>query len=176
MSKRPADSSSIAGQIASHRQLDRLAWNLCTDLLLVVFSVISWCVATEARFYDAFDPSLSRELLFDDTAGNFWDILATGVYNVGGHSVSCGGFASVLMFAVCGLGIIQAVVWLIGFLPEYFRAKKCSVLLTKWLLPLRSLLRRRIRILIISMILSLLSAALMTRWSQMYTFPRATVT
>lgn len=28
------------------------------------------------------------------------------------------------MFAVCGLGIIQAVVWLIGFLPEYFRAKK----------------------------------------------------
>lgn len=124
MSKRPADSSSIAGQIASHRQLDRLAWNLCTDLLLVVFSVISWCAATEARFYDAFDPSLSRELLFDDTAGNFWDILATGVYNVGGHSVSCGGFASVLMFAVCGLGIIQAVVWLIGFLPEYFRAKK----------------------------------------------------
>ena len=54
--------------------------------------------------------------------------------------------------------------------------KKCSVLLTKWLLPLRSLLRRRIRILIISMILSLLSAALMTLWSQMYTFPRATVT
>lgn len=124
MSKRPADSSSIAGQIASHRQLDRLAWNLCTDLLLVVFSVISWCAATEARFYDSFDPSLSRELLFDDTAGNFWDILATGVYTVGEHSVNCGGFASVLMFAVCGLGIIQAVVWFIGFLPEYFRAKK----------------------------------------------------
>ena len=87
MSKRPADSSSIAGQIASHRQLDRLAWNLCTDLLLVVFSVISWCAATEARFYDSFDPSLSRELLFDDTAGNFWDILATGVYNA--TSLNC---------------------------------------------------------------------------------------
>lgn len=83
MSKRPADSSSIAGQIASHRQLDRLAWNLCTDLLLVVFSVISWCAATEARFYDAFDPSLSRELLFDDTAGNFWDILTTAFITLG---------------------------------------------------------------------------------------------
>ena len=63
MSKRPADSSSIAGQIASHRQLDRLAWNLCTDLLLVVFSVISWCAATEARFYDSSGIFLPRAFI-----------------------------------------------------------------------------------------------------------------
>lgn len=124
MPKRPADSSSIAGQIASHRQLERLGGFLCTDLLLFVFSVLSWCVAAEARYYDPPVLPLDRAFIFDESAGNFWDILKTGVYNFGGYSVSCGNFASALMCAVCGLGIIQAVSWIISYLPEYFRAKR----------------------------------------------------
>lgn len=124
MPKRPADSSSIAGQIASHRQLERLGGYLCTDLLLFVFSVLSWCIAAEARYYDPPVLSLERVILFDENAGNFWDILKTGVYTFGEYSVSCGNFVSALMYALCGLGIIQAVSWILSFLPEYFRAKK----------------------------------------------------
>lgn len=124
MPKKPADSSSIAGQIASHRQLERLGGYLLTDLMLFLFSVLSWCMAAESRYYDPIQLSLDRNIMFDEAAGGFWEIVKTGVYTFGEYSADCGGFASVLMCALCGLGIIQAVMWIISCIPEYFRAKK----------------------------------------------------
>lgn len=124
MPKRPADSSSIAGQIASHRQLERLAAYFCTDLLAFIFAVISWCMATEANFTQEFDIHVPRRFTFVNTSGDFWADLGTGVYVFGENTVNCGTFAQVLIAGICGLGIIQAAVWLITCLPEYFRAKK----------------------------------------------------
>ncbi len=124
MPKKPADSSSIAGQIASHRQLERLGGFLFTDLMLFLFSVLSWCMAAESRYYDPIQLSLDRNIMFDETAGDFREIVKTGVYTFGEYSADCGSFASVLMCALCGLGIIQAVMWIISCIPEYFRAKK----------------------------------------------------
>lgn len=123
MPKKPADSSSIAGQIASHRQLQRLGQYLFTDMLVFVFSVISWCFATECN-YGGFDANIIRRFHFENTGGDFWHDISTCVYIFGENSVSCGDFARLIFAVICGLGAIQAVVWLVSYLPEYFRAKR----------------------------------------------------
>ncbi len=125
MPKKAADnSSSIAGQIASHRQLERLVGYFAADLLILVFSVISWCIAAESVYMDKIDIHLPRSIHFENTTGDFWTDISTGIYTFGEHSVECGEFAKLLLIGVCGLGIIQAALWLITFLPEYFKAKK----------------------------------------------------
>ncbi len=123
-SRKPADSSSIAGQIASQWQLERLSWYLSSDLLVIIASVISWCVAAESTYYSPLTFDISRSLNFDPNAGDFWQILETGVYTFGEYSLSCGLFTKGLTMAVCGMGILQAVTWLISCLSSYFRAKK----------------------------------------------------
>ena len=124
MPKKTADSSSIAGQIASHRQIERLGWCLITDLLIFLFSVLSWCMAAEAMYVDTFSPHIRRWVDFDQSAGDFWQVVRTGIYHFGDHAVKCGSFAEALLVVTSGLGIIQAVIWIISYLPEYFRAKK----------------------------------------------------
>lgn len=125
------DSSSIAGQITASRQLERLGQYLLHDLLIFLFSVVSWCTAAEAAYVTAFDIDLARCISFDfdiftasATADNFWNALGTGVYSFGEYSVKCGAFAQALTCGISILGMIQAVVWLVTFLPEYFKAKK----------------------------------------------------
>ena len=125
------DSSSIAGQITASRQLERLGQYLLYDLLIFLFSVISWCIAAEAAYVTAFDIDLERSITFDfelfkanATADNFWSALGTGIYRFGEYSVRCGAFAQVLLCSICILGIIQTVIWFVTILPEYFRAKK----------------------------------------------------
>ncbi|MGN0637398.1 MAG: sensor histidine kinase [Huintestinicola sp.] len=131
MANNKTDSSSIAGQITASRQLERLGQYLLHDLLIFLFSVISWCAAAEAAYVTAFDIDLARSFTFDfdmftesATADNFWNALGTGIYSFGEYSVRCGAFAQVLTCGISILGIIQAVVWLVTFLPEYFKAKK----------------------------------------------------
>lgn len=125
MSKKPADSSSIAGQIASDRQIERLLNYLIIDLLITLAAFIGWAAATESVYYSKFDAGIPRSLEFHpEQANGFWDAVGTGVYLFGEHSVPCGKFLTVLLFAVCMLGIIQAVAWLISYLPVYFRAKR----------------------------------------------------
>lgn len=123
MPKKPADSSSIAGQIASHRQLGRLGQYLITDLLIFVFSVLSWCFAVESTVGTGFD-SMDRRFVFDESAGDLWQRLSSGVYLFNGHSVRCGDFAVILVSSMFVVGAAQAVTWLITCLPEYFRAKR----------------------------------------------------
>lgn len=125
------DSSSIAGQITASKQLERLGQYLLHDLLIFLFSVVSWCTAAEAAYVTAFDIDLARSISFDfdtftasATADNFWNALGTGVYSFGEYSVKCGAFAQALTCGISILGMIQAVVWLVTFLPEYFKAKK----------------------------------------------------
>lgn len=125
------DSSSIAGQITASRQLERLGQYLLYDLLIFLFSTVSWCIAAEAAYLTVFDTELPRSINFDfdiftanATADNFWNALGTGIYSFGEYSVKCGSFAQVLICGISILGMIQAVVWIVTFLPEYFRAKK----------------------------------------------------
>lgn len=131
VAKNKTDSSSIAGQITASRQLERLGQYLLHDLLIFLFSVVSWCTAAEAAYVTAFDIDLARSISFDfdtftasATADNFWNALGTGVYSFGEYSVKCGAFAQALTCGISILGMIQAVVWLVTFLPEYFKAKK----------------------------------------------------
>lgn len=124
LSKTPSDSSSIAGQIAAHRQLERLGQNILTDLAVILFFAAGWCLAAEAPYYDKFDLMLDRGLSFDTGAGGIKEILSTGVYYFGDHSVSCGDHALMLFNLVCIIVIIQAVIWIITLMPEYFRAKR----------------------------------------------------
>ncbi|MGN1090829.1 MAG: hypothetical protein ACI4Q6_10550, partial [Huintestinicola sp.] len=124
MPKKTADSSSIAGQIATHRQLERLGGFFLTDFLIIIFSALSWCIAQETVYFDVIDPRLPRALDFEYISGDFWSSVSTGVYRFGEYSVSCGDFSKMLIMGICGVGIIQAVSWLFSFLPEYFRAKK----------------------------------------------------
>lgn len=124
MPKKTADSSSIAGQIATHRQLERLGGFFLTDFLIIIFSALSWCIAQETLYFDVIEPELHRALDFERIPGDFWASVSTGVYRFGEYSVSCGDFSKMLIMGICGVGIIQAVSWLFSFLPEYFRAKK----------------------------------------------------
>lgn len=139
MPKKPADSSSIAGQIAAHRQLERLGGFFLTDLLIIVFSALSWCISQESVFYDTIDINIPRALNFDIGAGDFWKIVSTGVYKFGEYTVSCGNFSRMLIIGICGLGIIQAAGWLFSFLPQYFRAKKMLSPLNKMALTANEL-------------------------------------
>ncbi|MBQ5333366.1 MAG: HAMP domain-containing histidine kinase [Oscillospiraceae bacterium] len=131
MEKKQADSSSIAGQIAASKQLERLGNYLVCNLFIVLFSVISWCMAAEANYVSAFDIDLSRSFYFDfepfkanATADTFWEAIGTGIYRFGEYSVKCGSFAQALTCGICLIGMVQAVMWVVTFLPEYFRAKK----------------------------------------------------
>ena len=58
--KKQADSSSIAGQIAASKQLERLGNYLICDLFIVLFSVLSWCMAAEANYISYFDADMAR--------------------------------------------------------------------------------------------------------------------
>lgn len=131
MAENRTDSSSIAGQITASKQLERLGNYLICDLFIILFSVISWCMAAEANYTAVFDPDIAREFSFDfdsfkiqATAENFWNAIGTGIYSFGENSVRCGSFARALTCGICLIGTIQAVMWLVAFLPEYFRAKK----------------------------------------------------
>lgn len=139
MAKNTDDRSSIAGQIASHRQLQRLGSYLLTDCLLIVFSILSWILAVESVYYPTFNIDLKRSIDFQDTSGDFWADAATGIYYFGEHSVSCGLFTQFLLIGICGLGLLQAVSWVLRFLPEYFKAKKMLSPLNKMALTANEL-------------------------------------
>lgn len=124
MPKKTADSRSIAGQIVLQRQLERLWGYIGFDLAVVLFSVISWCIATESAYLGEFMPDIERELYFDGSAGDLFDVLYTGVYSFGDRSVKCGAFARILAACVFIISAVQAVLWLVSFMTEYFRAKK----------------------------------------------------
>lgn len=124
MAKRPADSSSIAGQIASRRQLQKLGHYLLTDILILFFSAASWCAGVEMQYGDAIDIRLARAINFDVASEDFWENVSTGVYTFGENSVSCGKFAELLILSLCAVGTVQAVMWLITCVSEYFGAKK----------------------------------------------------
>lgn len=128
---KPDNSSSIAGQITASRQLERLGQYLLCDLLIIVFSVVSWCIAAEANYVSVFKTDIDRSFDFDFsgvTAGsggeNVWAALDTGIYHFGEYSVRCGTFARVLTVGMAAVIMIQVIIWLLTFLPEYFRAKK----------------------------------------------------
>ncbi len=125
------DSSSIAGQIAASKQLERLGNYLVSDLMIFLFAVISWCIAAEGAVVSTFDPDMARSFDFDfahflsnATAENFWNALGSGVYRFGEFTVKCGEFARALTSGICFVGLVQSVIWVVTFLPEYFRAKK----------------------------------------------------
>ena len=126
MSKKPADSISIAGQIASDRQIGRLMNFIVIDLLMIVFAFLGWVYATECAYSGEFSFRVASRSLdfFPERAKGFWETVGTGVYSFGDYSVPCGDFLSLLLFIVCCVGIFQAVLWLIGYLPVYFRAKR----------------------------------------------------
>ncbi|MCI7768618.1 MAG: HAMP domain-containing histidine kinase [Oscillospiraceae bacterium] len=131
MEKKQADSSSIAGQIAASKQLERLGNYLICNLFIVLFSVISWCMAAEANYFSFFDIDIPRGFFFDfepfkanATADTFWAAIGSGIYTFGDYSVKCGAFAQALTCGICLMGMVQAVIWVVTFLPEYFRAKK----------------------------------------------------
>lgn len=129
MSKKPADSISIAGQIASDRQIGRLLNFIVIDFLVIIAAFFGWAAATESAYTGEHRLGVSRSLeFFPEQADGFWKTVGTGVYSFGEHSaqysVPCGDFLSLLLFIVCCVGIVQAVLWLIGYLPVYFRAKR----------------------------------------------------
>lgn len=124
MKSNKADSSSIAGQIASRIQLQKLGRYLLTDFLVALFCILSWIVGVEMSHMNSLDWRLSRSLTFDEDAGDFFEICETCVYTFGEFSVECGYFAKGVVILVSVLGGVQALGWLISFLPEYFRAKK----------------------------------------------------
>lgn len=124
MPKKSADSKSIASQIASHRQLERLGGYFATDLAVMVFSVVSWCMAAESSLAGELILSRERGFSADNGISALWEYIGSAVYHFDGYSVAVGPFIQLLIYGICGLGILQAVIWMISFLPEYFNAKK----------------------------------------------------
>lgn len=120
--KRP-DSSSIAGQIASHIQLERLGRYLLTDIASALFALLSWCFATESQTGMPIDIYARRSLSFTGGA-TFRETVQTAVYTFGDQTVGCGDFVLYLLYALAGVGAFQTVCWLISYIPEYFRAKR----------------------------------------------------
>lgn len=122
--KKPADSSSIAGQIASRIQLQKLGRYLFTDLMIFIFSVISWCLATENSLNGEIDVKIPRAVSFDSGCEGFFETMKSGIYTFGENTVSCGDFAFFITAVICGMGALQTLAWILSYLPEYFRAKK----------------------------------------------------
>lgn len=139
MSLKTADSRSIAGQIVFHRQVQRLFGYISLNIIVTLFSVLSWCMATEGAYLGEFAEDIHREFYFDETAGEFFDVLATGVYSFGEYSVSCGVFSQILASCLIGMSILQLVIWLESFLTEYFRAKKTLSPLNKMAMTAKEL-------------------------------------
>lgn len=124
MAKKTADSSSIAGQIAAQRQLQRLGSYFLTDMLVFAFSVMSWCVSAENTALGSFDLGRERSITIDPEIDSVWEAISSCVYSFGGMTADIGPFFQTLLYGICGLGIVQAIIWIINFLPEYFNAKK----------------------------------------------------
>ncbi|MBQ7989534.1 MAG: sensor histidine kinase [Oscillospiraceae bacterium] len=118
------DSRSIAGRIAANKQIERLfVWLLC-DLLIFVFSVMSWCIASESISVGGIYPSMSRSVTFDETLSGTWEMMGSIVYHVGVHSIPMGDFLQRLLNLISIMGVIQTVTWILSFIPAYYNAKK----------------------------------------------------
>ncbi len=103
--------------------LDRLLIFLVLDLFIILFSAVTWGIATETAVLGYFYPSLARS--FDLGEGlHIWERLASSSYTFGTNTVSCGGFITKLLTAVGVFGMGQTLMWSFSFISEYFRIKK----------------------------------------------------
>lgn len=124
MAKKPADSSSIAGQIASNRQIEKLLEYLVFNFIIFMAGFIGWAAATETAYAGEIARDIERRVNFDTGADGFWATVDTGVYYFGEHSAECGEFMRGLILGMICIGIIEGAVWLISCFPAYFSAKR----------------------------------------------------
>ncbi|MGN0666393.1 MAG: sensor histidine kinase [Huintestinicola sp.] len=134
MPKKEADSSSIAGQIASHIQFQRLGHYLLTDLIIFAVEIFFWCFGVESTLgLESFDIELPRSLevnmslldaIEDPTFEDIKQVIGTAVYKFGETTVPAGNFLLAALFSVVCLLCVQVFSWVIRYLPEYFTAKK----------------------------------------------------
>ncbi|MDE7293989.1 MAG: hypothetical protein K2N72_06165, partial [Oscillospiraceae bacterium] len=80
MAKKPADSSSIAGQIASNRQIEKLLEYLVFNFLIFMAGFLGWAAATETAYAGEIAWNIDRKVDFDNSANGFWAVVDTGVY------------------------------------------------------------------------------------------------
>lgn len=126
MSKKPADSRSIAGRIASHWQLKKLWIYISTDIAFAAAAVIVWCAATELHISGKVcAPDIYRGFRFSyDEAAGMLESLKTAVYYFDDYSADAGWYVYMGLVLLMCIASAQAAFWLISCITEYFRAKK----------------------------------------------------